>query len=91
MLKALGSQLQRQQAWPTSLLPSVQAAGFAKKKGKDDDSGPDPKINRLLKASSMPVSSMMHLRRSHLKEAAVMAAPTSWLSKELKKCSWWKA
>lgn len=68
MLKALGSQLQRQQACPTSLLPRIQAAGFAKKKGKDDDSGPDPKINRLLKASSMHTSSLMHLRRSHFKD-----------------------
>ena len=51
MLKSLGLQLQRQQGC-NSLLPRVQAAGFAKKKGKDDDSGPDPKINRLLKASS---------------------------------------
>ncbi|CAL5221822.1 g4079 [Coccomyxa viridis] len=49
MLKALGSQLQRQQGCPTSLLPYFQVAGFAKKKGKDDDSGPDPKSNRLLK------------------------------------------
>lgn len=52
MLKALGSQLQRQQGCPTSLLPYFQVAGFAKKKGKDDDSGPDPKSNRLLKARS---------------------------------------
>jgi len=55
MLKALGLQLHRLQSCRNRLLPSIQSAGFAKekkaKKGKDDDSGPDPRINRVLKAS----------------------------------------
>ncbi|CAK0780001.1 hypothetical protein CVIRNUC_004910 [Coccomyxa viridis] len=49
MLRGLTLRLHWQQKHANLFPPSAQTAGFAKKKGKDDDSGPDPRITKLLK------------------------------------------
>ena len=54
MLRGLTSRVHGQQKHAILLPPFAQTAGFAKKKGKDDDSGPDPRITKLLKASHSP-------------------------------------
>lgn len=69
MLKGLSSLAHRQQGCAKLLLPRLQAAGFAKKKGQDEESSNDPKTHRLLKVSmhaSVHATSADLCRESHL-------------------------
>lgn len=52
MLRGLAPLLQRQHSCAGSILPRIQTAGFAKKKGGDEDVGSDSSYAKALKAST---------------------------------------
>ena len=63
MLRGLPPLLQRQHSCAGSILPRIRIAGFAKKKGGDDDVGNDSNYAKALKAStpaSMDMCSLVY-------------------------------